>query len=77
MTGIIVCDGCGVPFFAHGVELNLPNHLKGLPMFNGIRKVSATESQHRSTSGYTRTAYSKFVDLCQACADKERREKRR
>lgn len=76
MTGIIVCDGCSVPFFAHGIELNLPEHLRGLPLFNGIRKLKATETARRGIEGYTRTAYTKFTDLCQECERKERLEKR-
>ena len=76
MTGIIVCDGCSIPFFAHGSEANLPEHLKGLPLFMGIRKLQATELQSKTTRGYSRTAYTKFVDLCQECARKERLEKR-
>ncbi len=76
MTGIIICDGCGVPFFAHGNEKNMPNHLKGLPLFMGIRKLTATEIQKKHQTGYSRTAYTKFVDLCQECARKERLEKR-
>lgn len=76
MTGIIICDGCGIPFFAHGTEANMPEHLKGLPLFMGIRKLKATEEQRKGTSGYKRTAYTKFTDLCQECARKERLEKR-
>ncbi len=76
MTGIIICDGCGIPFFAHGNEKNLPEHLKGLPLFNGIRKLKATEVNSKHQTGYSRTAYTKFTDLCQECERIERLEKR-
>ena len=76
MTGIIICDGCGIPFFAHGSEKNLPEHLKGLPLFMGVRKLKATEVQRKGLSGYNRTAYTKFLDLCQECERKERLQKR-
>lgn len=76
MTGIIICDGCGIPFFAHGNEKNLPDYLKGLPLFNGIRKLKATEVNHKHQTGYSRIAYTKFTDLCQECERIERLEKR-
>lgn len=76
MTGIIVCDGCTIPFLAHGTEGSLPDHLKGLPLFNGIRKLEAKETLRKTKTGYNRKVYTEFVDLCQECERVERLAKR-
>lgn len=76
MTGIIICDHCSVPFLAHGTEGSLPDHLKGLPLFNGIRKLKAVETKIKTKTGQYRNVYTHFIDLCEDCETKERLRKR-
>lgn len=73
MTAIIICDGCKTPFFAHGVEDNLPSYMQNLPLFKGIRKISVTDTKRKHSTGWKRHAISKFEDICEACSIKEGR----
>jgi len=76
LTGIIICDHCSVPFLAHGTEGALPDHLKGLPLFIGIRKIQAKETNRKTKTGSNRKVYTEFIDLCANCETKERLRKR-
>lgn len=70
MTGIIICDDCRTPFFAHGLEENLPSYMQDIPLFIGVRKITSTVVN----SGLKRHVVSKFVDLCDACNTKRLRK---
>jgi len=76
LTGIIICDHCSVPFLAHGTESSVPDHLKGLPLFNGIRKLKAVETNRKTKTGFNRKVNTEFVDLCEKCETQERLRKR-
>lgn len=76
MTAIIICDNCKTPFFAHGIEANLPTYLHDLPLFNGVRKITSSDVKRKHSTGWKRHAVSTFVDLCDACARKEARQRK-
>ncbi len=67
MTGIIICDDCKTPFFAHGIEDNLPTYMQDIPLFKGVRIITSTDVNRKHTSGWKRHAVPKFVDLCDPC----------
>jgi len=74
LTGIIICDHCSLLFLAHGTEGAIPDHLKGLPLFIGIRKIQANETKRKTNVGFNRKVYSEFIDICADCVTKEARK---
>lgn len=65
MTGIIICDNCNNIFFAHGDRSALPDYLKDILTFIGIRMIKSTEVKLRSIKSSTVPV---FKDYCEKCA---------
>ena len=65
MTGIIICDNCNQIFFAHGNIEALPEYLREIESFTGLRMIKSTEVKLRSIK---KTIVSVFKDYCANCA---------
>jgi len=74
MTGIIICDNCNELFLAHGDVENLPDYLKDIQIFNGIRMIQATEIKVKVIKT---TTVSVFKDYCLKCSNDIVRSKQR
>lgn len=67
MTGVIICENCNEIFFAHGSRNVLPNYIKEIPSFTGIRIIKSKEVR---LSSYTETTIPIFKDYCSKCVYK-------
>jgi len=72
MTGIIICDNCNQLFFAHGDITALPDYLKDIAKFVGIRMIKSTEVKFRTIKGLSVPV---FKDYCANCAYELNKEK--